>query len=176
MTRPPLVLHSSLIRLGLQAATPVFLLVLGLTGLRTGVGVVPVVITALGVGAALVVLLDLPVRSEFTDEGIVRVCPLRKQHLPWSRVVAVERVGGIPQRSSDDGPQRPPGRTRGLAARTGPRRVHLLVDRRESHAEWDALRALLKDRATQLRAKEPPLEAPPAGRGSRALHRRDDAP
>lgn len=175
MTRTPLVLHSSWIRLGLQAATPVFLLALGLAGLRAGGGVVPVVLTVLGVGTALVVLFDLPVRSEFTDEGIVRVCPLRQQHLPWSRVVAVERVGGVPRRSGDEGEDRSPGRSRGLAARTGPRRVHLLVDRRESHAEWDALRSLLKDRATQLRAQQPPLEAAPAGRGPRALHRRDDA-
>lgn len=175
MSRPPLVLHSSLVRLGLQAATPLFLLALGLAGLRGGGGVVPVVITILGGGTALVVLLDLPVRSEFTEEGIVRVCPLRRQHLPWSRVVAVERVGGMPRRSDDDGEQRAPARTRGLAARTGPRRVHLLVDRRESHAEWDVLRSLLKDRATQLRATQPPLEAPPAGRGAQALHRRDDA-
>lgn len=176
MSRPALVLHSSPIRLGLQAATPLFLLALGLAGLRSGGGVVPVVITILGVGTALVVLLDLPVRSEFTEEGILRVCPLRHQHLPWSRVVAVERVGGVPRRrSGDDGEQRAPARTRGLAARTGPRRVHLLVDRRESHAEWDTLRSLLKDRATQLRATQPPLEAPPAGRGPQALHRRDDA-
>lgn len=179
MSRRPLVLHSSLVRLGVQAATPLFLLALGLAGLRGGGGVVPVVLTAFGVGTALVVLLDLPVRSEFTEEGIVRVCALRQQHLPWSRVVAVERVGGLggmPRRSGDVGAERSPGRMRGLAARTGPRRVHLLVDRRESHAEWDALRSLLKDRATQLRAKEPPLEAPPAGRGARALHRRDEAP
>ncbi len=132
----------------------------------------PIVITALGVGTALIVLLDLPMRSEFTPDGIVRVCPLRRQHLPWSRVVAVERIGGIPRRSSDE-QDRPPGRTRGLAARTGPRRLHLLVDRRESHAEFDALKALIEDRATQLRAKEPPLDASPAGRGPRALHRRD---
>lgn len=175
MSRPPLVLHSSPVRLALQAVTPLFLLALGLTGLSSGGGVLPVVVTGLGVGAALVVLLDLPVRSEFSEEGVLRVCPLRRQHLPWSRVVAVERIGGIPQRSSDEGDQRSPGRTRGLAARTGPRRLHLLVDRRESHAEWDVLRVLLADRATQLRAKEPPLEAPPAGRGPRALHRRDGA-
>ena len=173
MNPPPLVLHSSPIRLALQAVTPIFLLALGLAGLGSGGGAVPVVITVLGIGAALVVLLDLPVRSEFTPDGILRVCPLRRQHLPWSRVVAVERIGGIPRRPSDDQGQRPPGRTRGLAARTGPRRLHLLVDRRESHAEWDALKALVADRATQLRAKEPPLDAAPAGRGPRALHRRD---
>lgn len=174
MSHPPLVLHSSPVRLALQAVTPLFLLALGLTGLSGGGGLLSVVITALGLVTALVVLLDLPVRSEFTPDGILRVCPLRQQHLPWSRVVAVERIGGIPgRRSPDDGAQRPPGRTRGLAARTGPRRLHLLVDRRESHAEWDVLRALLKDRATQLRAEEPPLDATPAGRGPRALHRRD---
>lgn len=173
MSPPPLVLHSSPVRLALQALTPVLLLGLGLTGRSSGGGVVPVVLTVLGVGAALVVLLDLPVRSEFTPDGILRVCPLRRHYLPWPRVVAVERIGGSSRRRSDEQP-RPPNRARGLAARTGPRRLHLLVDRRESHAEWAALKALLKDRGTQLRATEPPLDAAPAGRGPRALHRRQD--
>lgn len=171
MSRPPLVLHSSLLRLSLQAVTPVFLLALGITGLTSGGGAVPVVLTVLGTGAALVVALDMPMRTEFGEEGILRVCPLRRQHLPWSRVVAVERIGGGLRRPDDD---RSPGAGRGLAARTGPRRVHLLVDRRESRAEWEHLDDLLRDRATSLRAKQPPMDAAPAGRGRRALHRRPE--
>lgn len=175
MSRPPLVLHSSVWRLLLQWTTPLVLLSLGATGLTGGVRPIPVVLTVLGLVAGGVVLLDLPLRSEFSEEGITRVCALRRQHLPWSRVVAVERAGGLPSRPDADGTRKAPGTTRGLVARTGPRRVHLLVDRRESHAEYDAIRRLLRDRATQLRAGQPPLEAAPAGRGRRALHRRDDA-
>ncbi len=173
MTRPPLVLHSSAWRLVLQWTTPLVLLALGTTGLTAGLRPIPVTLTLLGLVAAGVVLLDLPLRSEFTEEGVTRVCALRRQHLPWSRVVAVERASGLPSRPDADGKRKPPSATRGLVARTGPRRVHLLVDRRESHAEYDAIRQLLRDRATQLRAGEPPLEAAPAGRGRRALHRRD---
>lgn len=172
MSRSPLVLHSSAWRLTLQALTPFVLLTLGVVGLGGGVRAIPVALTALGLVATVVVLFDLPLRSEFTTEGITRYCILRRQHLPWTRVVAVERSGGLPRRPDPDGTPKPPSAGRGLVARTGPRRVHLLVDRRESHAEYDALRLLLKDRATRLRAKQPPIEAAPAGRGRRALHRR----
>lgn len=174
MSSAPLVLHSSVWRLLLQWTTPLVLLALGVTGLTGGARPVPVVLTVLGLVAAGVVLLDLPLRSEFTEEGVTRVCALRRQHLPWSRVVAVERAGGVPSRPDADGKRKPPGMTKGLVARTGPRRVHLLVDRRESHAEYNAIRHLLRDRATQLRAGQPPLESAPAGRGRRALHRRED--
>lgn len=170
---PPLVLHSSLVRLSLQWITPLFLLSFGTWGLVSGSGgAVPAIVLLLGLGTGAVVALDLPLRSEFSEDGVTRVCPLRRQHLPWSRVVAVERLGGMPGRSTGDGEAKDPGITRGLAARTGPRRVHLLVDRRESHAEFSVLRDLLRDRATQLRASQPPIDAAPAGRGRDALHRR----
>ena len=169
---PPLVLHSSRARLALQLATPVLLLALGTAGLTRGGSPATAVVLALGVIAAVVVLLDMPVRSEFDADGVTRVCPLRRHHLPWSEVVAVERLGpAVPRRGEDA--SSPPSSNRGLTARTGPRRVHLLTDRRESNAEWDALRQLLDERATQLRATRPPLDAAPAGRGPRALHNRD---
>lgn len=173
---PPLVLHSSPWRLAIQWITPAFLLAFGAWGALAGGGspLIPAIVLLLGLGTGAVVLLDLPVRSEFTAEGVTRVCPLRRHHLPWTHVVAVERLGGMPGRGGrdEDGDGRDPGVTRGLAARTGPRRVHLLVDRRESHAEFGALSDLLRGRATQLRARQPPIDAAPAGRGPHALHRR----
>lgn len=168
-----LVLHSSRVRLALQLTTPALLLAFGLWGLARSGGAVATVITLLGAAIAVVALVDLPLRTEFDTDGCTRVCVLRRHHLPWTQVVAVERVGGPPSRPDKDGTRKPPGPARGLAARTGPRRVHLLVDRRESYREHKALGALLADRATQLRAAEPPLDATPAGRGPRALHRRD---
>lgn len=169
-TRAPVVLHSSLARLVLAASTPVLLLSLGIFGLTLRVWLPTLLLTALGAVAALIVLLDVPLWSEFDADGVTRVCALRRQRLPWSRVVALERLRGRPQvRGRDDGP-----RVRlhqGLAARTGPRRVSMLVDRRESRLEFDAIKALLRDRATTMRASPPPLEATPAGRGPRALHR-----
>lgn len=168
-----LVLHSSRWRLGLQWSAPVALLAIALPSLSTsGPRPFPLVLLGLGLVAAVVVLADLPVRSEFDRDGVVRICLLRRQRLPWSTVVALERTPGRPRRRSDDDGPRPPSAGRGLVARTGPRRLHLLVDRRESHAEWHALRDLLRDRGTRMRAVEPPLEAAPAGRGPRALHRR----
>lgn len=170
MSAPPLVLHSSRWRVGLQALTPLFLLGFGGAGVGRGSLLLPGILLVLGAAAGLVVLLDLPLRSEFTRSGVTRICALRRTHLAWSEVVAIERLGlqsALRSRRGDDKPVRG-----GLAARTGPRRLHLLVDRRESHAEFAALRDLLKGRATQLRAKQPPIDAPPAGRGPDALHRR----
>lgn len=168
-----LVLHSSRWRLVLQASAPVVLFGLAALGLDDGSSPVVLVLLVLGALSAGVVLLDLPLRSEFDGDGVVRVCVLRRHRVPWDQVIALERSAGAPTRWGRGG-DRPagPARSRGLVARTGRRRLHLLVDRRESHAEWDALRSLLRERATSLRATEPALDAEPAGRGPRALHRR----
>lgn len=65
---------------------------LGLTVLRTaGPGTVSVGLL-LGAALALTVLLaDLPLRTEGDEEGLVRVCILRRGRIPWDRVVAIER-------------------------------------------------------------------------------------
>ena len=171
----PLVLHSSPVRLALQALTPLLLTALGAYAVADGAAIGSALLLLAGLGTGAVVAVDLPLRTEFDEDGCTRVCLVRRHHLPWGQVVAIERFGGRPRRRSQDEPP-PPSSTRGLAARTGPRRLHLLVDRRESHAEWDVLRALLKHRATNLRAGAPPLAAQPAGRGPRALHRRSQHP
>lgn len=194
---PALVLHSSPLRLGLAALTPTFLLVVGVLGLLERVWFLTVFLTLLGLGTAVAVLLDVPLRTEFDQVGFTRVCLLRRQRIPWSSVVAVERVPRRPARrrrsffglgggGEEDappptqGPARPPGApprrpprsSQGLVARLGRRRLSLLVDRRESLQEYEALRDLLRAEATLLRASPPPLDAAPAGRGATAHHRR----
>ena len=185
--RDPLVLHSSRLRLALSWSTPVALTALGVYGLTERVWALTIGVTAVGLLTAVVVLLDLPLRAEFDAEGVTRVCPLRRERLPWTGIVAIERVhvrrrsfgGGSGMMGAltgagveeDDGPPRARP-SQGLVARTGPRRVSLLTDRRESFAEFDELRALLRDEATLLRATPPPEDSTPAGRGPTALHRR----
>lgn len=173
----PLVLHSSPIRLTLQASTPVLLGILGGAAATRGINGVVLAMLLAAVVTLAVVLFDLPIRSELDRDGITRVCLLRRQRLSWSEVVAIERMPrGVTRRApaASDPAAAPPGvaRSRGLVARVGPRRMVLLVDRRESHAEHAALRALVRDRATTIRAEQPPIDATPAGRGPRALHRR----
>lgn len=177
---PALVLHSSPGRLALAWSAPLMLLALGGGALLEG-GPTPLPVVLAVVGAALlgVVLFDLPLRTEFDEEGFTRVCPLRRERIEWRRVVAIERVvsGGRQRRAlkkskQDDPTARAPDRSQGLTARLGPRRVTLLVDRLESHAEHTEVRRLLREQVTVVRAAPPPLDAPPAGRGASALHRR----
>ncbi len=186
-TPTTIVLHSSAVRLVLSALTPPLLLLLGAPGLRDGLRVVPLVLVLLGVVALGAVLLDLPLRAELDADGVTRVCVLRRHRLPWTEVVALERVpvrrrrrqlgggAGGPASASDPEAALHVGahRRQGLVARLGPRRVVLLVDRRESFREHQAITELLRERATVMRAAAPPLDAVPAGRGPTALHRRD---
>lgn len=65
---------------------------LGGAALRAG-GPTPggVAVLALAGLAAVVLLLDLPRRTELGPDGVVRVCLLRRERIAWDRVVAVER-------------------------------------------------------------------------------------
>lgn len=176
MHRPdaPVVLHSSLVTLSLSVATPLILLTIGVYSLTLRVWAPTIIVTGLGAALAVVVLFDLPLRSEFDADGVTRVCILRRQRLDWGRVVAVERALARPplRRSGEADEPRPAGarRSQGFVARLGPRRVSMLVDRRESLREYDAVAALLRPRATRMRATPPPLDSVPAGRGRRSLH------
>jgi hypothetical protein len=171
---PVLVLHSSVARLALRATTPLLLLWLGSVAMIGGASPLAYGLLTAGLVTAAVLLLDQPVRVEFDQNGVNRVCLLRRHRLPWSQVVAIERArGGGLRRAvarADASPALPRGR--GLVARAGARRVFFLVDRSESHAEHAELRQLMRNRATTLRAGSPLITSPPAGRGRRALHRR----
>jgi hypothetical protein len=173
-----IVLHPSRARLALTYSAP--LLLLGLAALAlAGGGAEGGTLVLLAVGAllGLVVLVDVPLHVEFDEEGVTRVCAVRRQRLAWSTVVAVSRTAsrpGLGELLGRRGAGGAAARRAGLVVRRGARGNVLLVDRCESHAEWTAVRDLLRDRATAFSAPPPPTDHPPAGRGPRALHVRID--
>ncbi|HEX2028792.1 MAG TPA: hypothetical protein VHF25_12430 [Nitriliruptorales bacterium] len=164
-----LTVYSSLRGLAASVVSPAVLLVLGGYGLAEGgLRPVPAVVFASGLVLAGVALLDYPRHARFLPEGVERVCLMRRQLLPWTRIDALERASrsriGSRRRDShgaDHAPVR--ARSGGLVARCGARR-YLLVDQRESRAEFQRLRALLAAWApdTLLRASEPVDDAPPS--------------
>ncbi|MBW3618874.1 MAG: hypothetical protein KY461_01400 [Actinobacteria bacterium] len=182
MTRPAsdaVTVHTSWRGVLSSAISPVVLLGYGLLVLSAR-GPAPVALVALvvGVGLAGVALFDYPRRTEFSPEGIRRVCPLRDDVLPWSRTVAIERAPGSVRSAirlrGDDTPKAPTG---GLVARGLGRRRHLLSDRVESRREYDELEALLDglDVTTVLRAGRPGADVPPTDLyRRRAGHRSED--
>jgi hypothetical protein len=140
------VVHTSIRGLLAAFATPVLLVALGLLG-WSGIGARPVPLTFLLVGAALgaVVLFDYPSRVEFDRNGVHRVCPLRRQSLPWERVRSIERPRPSSIATLRNLRERPdePLVSGGLIARSQGRRRWLLTDRVESREEYDRLRDLL---------------------------------
>ena len=132
----------------------------GLTaGLLGGVGAVAIRAGGPGPGAwtalvlsglAVVVLLwDLPRRTEVDADGLVRVCLLRRERIGWDRVVAVER-----QRRRLAGPG-----TGGLVIR-GRRGRWLIATSAEPPAVHAALARLVTAHApaVHLRAEPPRTE------------------
>lgn len=154
--------HSSVRGTVLAFLASAALLALGVAAIVSGgPHIVPVLLVVAGVGAAAVALLDLPRRAEFDREGITRVCWLRRQHLPWHRLVAIERTrpttASVVANSLDrrDGvPMRVSG---GLVARGAKRRRWLLTDQVESQAEHDRIVRLLQSVASPvaMRAARP---------------------
>lgn len=108
---------------------------------RSGPGIGSTLVLVLGTVLLGTVLLDRPRRTRFTSEGIERVCPLRTSVLPWTIVVAVERVRTPVWRV---------GATGGLVARSR-RGRWLLSDRAEDPALHDALVRLVADAAPHVR-------------------------
>ena len=109
-----------------------------------GWSVVPTFVFGLGLFLVLVVLLDYPVSSRFTAEGVQRRMMLRHRWFDWEQVSQLTRVRpGIARglRGLEHG---------GLAAVIGKRR-YLLVDQPESPEEFDVVYRLVgKERADDL--------------------------
>lgn len=145
-----------------------------------GRGVIaPLLFTILGGGALAWIAWDVPSRVEVGPDGVTRVCVLRRDHLPWGELVAIERhARRAPKR--EDGRKAPgddtaaakqrKGSRGGLTARGTGRRSWQLTDRAEGYRQYEALRRIMARHApaTLLRAGAPPQ----ARRDSRPLRRR----
>lgn len=172
-------LHSSLRGIAAAFSTPVLLGGLGGWVLATrGLHPVPLGLVVLATVLAAVVLADYPLSSRFAADGIERRCPLRRHHLAWDGIDALQRAAGsrlrrrlVPVAGEDEGagPRRrlvaSPG---GLVAVRG-RRRYLLVDQPESPEEHDVLLALVAAAAPGVAVVAP---RPPAGVPPTWLYRR----
>lgn len=162
------VLYASIRGVLAGIASPLVLVGLGGAAIaRGGVAPLPLGVLLIGVALAVVVVLDVPRRVEFDTSGITRVCPLRRQRLPWDTIVAIERVrptatstirGAVDRRT-----RTAPKVTGGLAARGNGKRRWLLTDRIEGQREHDQLVALIDglDAPVVVRAVRPHADAPP---------------
>jgi hypothetical protein len=160
------VIHTSVRGLLAAGLTPLLLVGLGVLG-WAGIGVRPVPMTFLLVGAALgvVALVDYPSRVEFDRAGVHRVCALRRHSLPWERVAALERPRPSSVATLRNLREQPdlPVVSGGLLARSTGRRRWLLTDQLESRDEYDRLRELVTDVASpvRMRAARPHEGVPP---------------
>lgn len=148
MQDAPVTVHSSG---GVGAlASAAVVLALGVGALvRSGPGLGSLVVSALGVLLVGAVLLDRPTRTEVTEAGLRRVCPLRTATLPWSAVIAIERTRAPRWRDAASG---------GLVARTR-RGRWLLSDRAEPRVTYDALVQRVNEFAPGVRVvARPPTE------------------
>lgn len=124
--------------------------------IRSDGAVGPMVLLAVGVLLAAVVVLDLPVASEFDAQGVTRRALLRNHRLAWAEIDQLTRARPSVARIR----RLKPG---GLVAKVG-RRRYLLVDQCESIAEFDALQRVLGDTVEALRFGDlviPPADADP---------------
>jgi len=165
MAADSITLHSSWRGIGLAyggAATLMVLVLVAVVGEASTVVSIGVGLAA--VSAMLVVLLDLPIATTFTAEGVLRRAVLRKHRISWDRIRRVSRfrkgllsfVGGGPG---------------GLVAEVGLAR-QLLVDVCESQVEFDEIRRILgTERAIALGFTDE--TRPPDGTKPTWLHRRD---
>lgn len=176
------VVHTSLRGLLAAAVTPVALIALGAAALASGGSrAVPSLLLAGGLVLAVVVLADYPRRSEFDLTGITRVCWLRRQHIPWDRVVAIERSRPSTTSHARNLADRRSSSERvvsgGLVGRGAKRRRWLLTDRVESREEHRQLTALLERvaRPVVMRAPTPHEGAPPTDLYRRRRNRTPEA-
>jgi hypothetical protein len=187
---PAVVVHSSLPGLAAAVVTPTLLLVFGVLLLSArGPRPLPLVVLAVGLGAAAAVLVSFPRHSRLDAGGITLTRFARRRHLPWTEVRAITRGPGTqaarsralrappadgdrvlsglppdtssPRRRAATGEQLPV--SGGLIAVGTGRRRWLLADQIESREQFDALTALARrlDPPVPVHAARPHAEAPP---------------
>lgn len=135
----PVVLHSSWRSRIAVALGPLFLLVWGGFGVAGGgLQIFNGLLVFLGLVLAGVAAFDFPLRSVFGPDGIERQCLARNDRLAWADIRSVARPAqqgiGSRIRAAAKAPK-----SSGLVAERG-KVPHLLVDRIESQAEFDAIK------------------------------------
>jgi hypothetical protein len=158
------VLHSSWSGIVMSfAGAAVMIGVTVLAVVADGLGWVSIVIGVLTLALVLVVVFDLPIASEFDDDGIERRSLGRRQTLSWDDITRLRRMRVGVFRSRRDA------RGGGLIAVIG-RRNYTLVDTMEGPQEYDALVRLLGERADAVGLTN--LRRPPEGRSPTWIYRR----
>ena len=157
-TEPSVTIHSSWFGICSAILGAVVLLAIGVALIvANGVTVVGVVVMSVAVGAALVMLFDMPIATRFEATAIERSTPLRRRRLELDRIDRFSRMRRAVRRPGAGAS------STGLVAMRGRRQI-LLVDRMEGHAEYEALRAVLgHDQADRLLSSvmPPPLNRTP---------------
>ncbi len=130
----------------------------------SGFNVVATVLLVVAVVFAAVALFDLPIASEFRDDGVVRRTALRHQFIAWDRVTRLRRlrVGMLRTRRDRRGG--------GLVAHIN-RRKYVLVDTMESAQEFDEVCRVMGEWADVLGLRDD--MRPPDGRSPTWLYRKD---
>lgn len=133
-----LTLHSGWRGILLSYAGATALLVAGVVSVvGAGVKVVPVGLLIVGIVLVIGVVVDYPISTRFTVDGIQRRALARRHLIRWTAITALTRARPsirVAQRGFAPG---------GLTAVVG-RRNYLLVDRVESGGEYDRLESLLR--------------------------------
>ncbi len=139
-----LTLHSSWHGIVFSYLGAVTVLIAGIVSVVGSEGAV-IAVVLLIVGCVLVVgvLVDYPISSRFSAEGVQRRPLLRRQFLPWQSITISRARPSLKlsQRSFAPG---------GLVAVFG-RRRYLLIDQVESGGEYDRLEALCRSWGVDLR-------------------------
>ncbi len=182
--RPSVVLHTTWRGRITAIVAPSILLALGGYGLADTFRWLPFLLFILGAVLAVVAVADYPLFTIIGSDGIRRRCLLRTQHLSWEDVSTVARPAQNsrwrrehPTSGAGGGSVSPPvsgvesahaselavaGPKGGLVAEVK-RRPHLLIDRVESQAEYDAVVAGMSEWVPHLpvRASRPDQSVPP---------------
>lgn len=108
-----IVIPESKSRVILAVLTPPLMLGMALLTLNVGSPtVVPLVFGILGTLLGLVVVFDFPMAVEVSNQGLTRICLVRRHSTPWEEIAAIIKP-----------------RRRGLVLVTTGRKRHVLVDR-----------------------------------------------